>query len=67
MSRKQQEADPDEIALIKWCTVVEKIFVIAGVPLREAQQHIENEADWFTDMFYDGLSPEEAAKAALAD
>lgn len=67
MSRKQEEIDPDVVALIEWCTVVEGIFVAAGVPLREAQQYIEDEAEWFTDMFYDGLSPEEAAKAALAD
>lgn len=67
MARKQQEADPDEIALIKWCTVVEQFFVAAGVPLQEAQQYIEDEAEWFTDMFFDGLTPEEAARAALAD
>lgn len=67
MSRKQDEIDPDIVALIEWCTTVEGFFVTAGVPLREAQQYIEDEADWFTDMFYDGLSPEEAAKAALAD
>lgn len=67
MPRKQQDADPDEIALIQWCTIVEQIFVAAGVPLREAQQYIEDEADWFTDMFFDGFSPEDAARAALAD
>lgn len=67
MSRKRQEADPDEVALIEWCTAVEGFFVAAGVPLREAQQYIEDEADWFTDMFYDGFSPEQAARAALAD
>ncbi len=67
MSRKQQELDPDEVALIEWCTVVEELFVAAGVPREEAQDYIGDEADWFTDMFYDGLSPEEAAKAALKD
>lgn len=67
MSRKQQNADPDEVALIEWCTVVEELFVAAGVPRRDAQRYIEDEADWFTDMFYDGLSAEEAARAALAD
>jgi hypothetical protein len=66
MARKQHEADPDEIALIEWCTVVEELFVAAGVPRNEAQQFIEDEAEWLTDMFYDGLSAEEAAKAALA-
>jgi hypothetical protein len=33
--------------------------------LAQAQDHIEEQVEWFTDMFYDGLSPEEAAKAAL--
>ena len=64
--KKQQEMDPDEIALIQWCTVVEELFIAAGVPREQAQQYIEDEAEWFTDMFYEGLSPEEAAKAALA-
>lgn len=64
--KKQQEMDPDEIALIQWCTVVEELFLAAGVPREQAQQYIEDEAEWFTDMFYEGLSPEEAAKAALA-
>lgn len=67
MSRKTQDADPDEIALIKWCTVIEQIFVAAGVPLQEARQYIEDEAEWFTDMFFDGFSPEDAARSALAD
>lgn len=67
MARKRQEADPDEVALIEWCMVVEELFVAAGVPRREAQQYIEDEAEWFTDMFYDGLNPEEAARQALAD
>lgn len=64
--KKQSELDPDEIALIQWCTVVEELFLAAGVPREQAQQYIEDEAEWFTDMFYEGLSPEEAAKAALA-
>jgi hypothetical protein len=46
--------------------VVEELFLAAGVPREQAQQYIEDEAEWFTDMFYEGLSPEEAAKAALA-
>lgn len=64
--KKQSELDPDEVALIQWCTVVEELFLAAGVPREQAQQYIEDEAEWFTDMFYEGLSPEEAAKAALA-
>lgn len=66
MARKQQEADPDEVALLEWCTVVEELFVAAGVPRPDAQQFIEDEAEWLTDMFYEGMSPEDAARAALA-
>lgn len=65
MSRKHESLDPDEVALIQWCTEVEELFVKAGAPRGEAQQYIEDEAEWLTDMFYEGLSPEEAAKAAL--
>lgn len=66
MSRKKTpESDPDEVALIQWCTEVEALFVQAGASRDEAQQHIEEEAEWFTDMFYEGLTPAEAAKAAL--
>ncbi len=67
MSRKKEEIDPDEMALIEWCTEVEELFVLAGVPRHEAQQYIENEAEWLTDLFYDSLSPEEAAQQALKD
>lgn len=66
MSRKRtEESDPDEVALIQWCTEVEELFVQAGASRNDAQQHIEDEAEWFTDMFYEGLTPAEAAKAAL--
>ncbi len=66
MSTKNgQEPDPDEVALIQWCIEVEDLFVEAGATRDEAQQHIEDEAEWFTDMFYDGLTAAEAAKAAL--
>ncbi|TEA77717.1 hypothetical protein [Allopusillimonas ginsengisoli] len=63
--KNSQEPDPDEVALIQWCTEVEELFVQAGATRKEAQQHIEDEADWFTDMFYEGLTPAEVAKAAL--
>jgi hypothetical protein len=65
MAKKPEPPDPDEVALIQWCTEVEELFVAAGASREQAQQHIEDEAEWFTDMFYDGLTPEEAAKAAL--
>ncbi|MBF6616437.1 hypothetical protein [Pollutimonas thiosulfatoxidans] len=65
MAKKKGSIDPDEQALIAWCIEVEGLLVAAGASVREAQQHIEEEAEWFTDQFYDGLTPEEAAKAAL--
>ena len=65
MSRKKQEIDPDEAALIEWCTEVEGFLVAAGASVRDAQGYIEEEAEWFTDLFYNGLTPEEAAQEAL--
>ena len=62
---KKQELDPDTLALIEWCTEVEGFLVAAGVSLREAQGYIEEQAEWFTDQFYEGLTPQEAAKASL--
>ncbi len=62
---KKQELDPDEVALIEWCIEVEGFLVAAGATEREAQDYIEENAEWFTDLFYNGLTPEEAAKEAL--
>jgi hypothetical protein len=64
--KKKGAPDPDEVALIEWCIEVEGYLVAAGATLREAQEHIEEQAEWFTDQFYNGLTPEEAAKEALA-
>lgn len=66
MAKKQTEPDPEEVALIEWCIEVEGLLVQAGASVREAQDYIEEEAEWFTDLFFEGLSPEEAAKEALA-
>ena len=63
---KKNELDPETLALIAWCTQVEAFLVAGGATLAQAQEHIEDEVEWFTDQFYDGLTPEEAAKAALA-
>ncbi|RJF96353.1 hypothetical protein [Noviherbaspirillum saxi] len=62
---KKETLDPETLALIQWCTEVEKYLVAGGATLAQAQEHIEEEVEWFTDQFYDGLTPEEAAKAAL--
>jgi hypothetical protein len=63
---KKEELDEETMALINWCIEVEKHLVAGGASQREAQDHIEEQVEWFTDLFYDGLSPEEAAKEALA-
>lgn len=64
MARKEK-ADPETAALIAWCMEVEKFLVAGGATLAQAQEHIEEEVEWFTDQYYDGLTPEEAARAAL--
>ena len=66
MPKKKPELDPEEEALIKWCIEVEGYLVAGGATLAQAQEHIEEQVEWFTDQFYDGLTPEEAAKEALA-
>jgi hypothetical protein len=65
MPKKEEKLDPETEALIQWCTEVEKFLVKGGATLAQAQEHIEEEVEWFTDLFYDGLTPEEAAKEAL--
>ncbi|VEB43526.1 Uncharacterised protein [Chromobacterium violaceum] len=45
---------------------METHLVAAGATVAEAQEHIEDQAEWYTDQFFEGLTPEEAAKAALA-
>ena len=63
---KKEELDEETMALINLCIEVEKFLVAGGSTLAEAQDHIEEQVEWFTDQFYDGLTPEEAAKEALA-
>lgn len=67
MAKKKNDLDPETEALIQWCTEVEGFLVAAGVTLDQAQDHISEQSEWFTDQFYDGLTPEEAARAALKD
>ncbi len=64
---KKEKLDEETLALIAWCTEVEHLLVAAGATVEQAQDHIEEEIEWFTDQYYDGLTPEEAAKAALRD
>jgi hypothetical protein len=63
---KKEELDEETMALINWCIEVEKHLVAGGATLQQAQDHIEEQVEWFTDMFYDDLTPEQAAKEALA-
>ena len=62
---KKEELDPETLELIQWCIEVEGYLVAAGASLKEAQEYIEEEAEWFTDQFYEGLTPQEAAKASM--
>jgi len=64
---KKEQLDPEAEALIKWCIEVEGFLVAGGATVAQAQEHIEEEVEWFTDLYYEGLSPEEAAKQALSD
>jgi hypothetical protein len=66
MAKKEEPLDEETLALINWCTEVEGFLVAGGATLKQAQEHIEEEVEWFTDLFYDGLTPEAAAKEALA-
>jgi hypothetical protein len=63
---KKEELDEETMALINWCIEVEKHLVAGGATQKEAQEHIEENVEWFTDMFYDEFTPEQAAKEALA-
>ncbi|MFL9926665.1 hypothetical protein PQR62_20490 [Herbaspirillum lusitanum] len=63
---KKEKLDEETLALINWCIEVEGFLVAGGATVKQAQDHIEEEVEYFTDLFYDGLAPEEAAKEALA-
>lgn len=69
MAKKSSKSDmdPETEELLKWCMEVEKFLVAGGATLDQAQEHIEEQVEWFMDQFYEGLTPEEAAKAALSD
>lgn len=66
MAKKKEELDPETLEFIQWCIEVEGWLVKGGATIEQAQDHIEEEVEWFMDKFYDGLTPEEAAKEALA-
>ena len=66
MAKKEEQLDEETMALINWCIEVEGFLVKGGATVAQAQEHIEEQVEWFTDQFYDGLTPEEAAAEALA-
>ena len=66
MAKKPEALDEETMALIQWCIEVEGFLVKGGATVAQAQDHIEEEVEWFTDLFYDGKTPEEAAREALA-
>ncbi|SFD05611.1 hypothetical protein [Massilia yuzhufengensis] len=63
---KKEELDEETLAFIHWCIDVEGFLVAGGATIEQAQEHIEEQIEWFMDQFYDGLSAEDAAKEALA-
>lgn len=65
MAKKNQEPDEETLAIIHWCIEVETHLVKGGATREQAQEFIEEEIELLTDQYYDGLSAEEAAQAAL--
>lgn len=64
---KKEKLDPEVEELIKWCIEVEGFLVVGGATVEQAQEFIEDQVEWLTDQFYEGLTAEDAAKAALSD
>lgn len=67
MAKKKDELDPETLAVIEWCIEVEGFLVKGGATLEQAQEYIEDQTEWLTDQFYDGVTAEDAAKEALSD
>lgn len=67
MAKKKDEPDAETLAVIHWCIEVEGHLVKGGATVAQAQEYIEEEIELLTDYFYDGMTPEQAAKKALDD
>lgn len=67
MAKKKDELDPETLAVIEWCIEVEGFLVKGGATLAQAQEYIEDQVEWLTDQFYDGVTAEDAAKEALSE
>ena len=48
---KKEELDDESLAFIHWCIEVEKHLVAGGATVKQAQDHIEEQVDWFADQF----------------
>lgn len=67
MAKKNEELDEETMELITWCIELELHLVNGGATQAQAQEFIEEDIETLTDQFYDGMTPEEAAKVALSD
>ena len=67
MAKKKDQPDEETLAVIHWCIEVEGHLVNGGATVEQAQEYIEAEIELLTDYFYDGLTPEQAARKALGD
>lgn len=46
---KKEELDEETLALIHWCIEVKGFMVAGGATVKQAQDHIEEQVEWFTD------------------
>jgi hypothetical protein len=67
MAKKNEELDEETLAIIEWCIEVETHLVKGGATQAQAQEYIEEEIEFLTDQFYEGLSAEQVALDALSD
>ena len=66
VAKKNDELDPETMAVIEWCIEVEGYLVAGGATVAQAQEYIEDQIEFLTDQFYDQVSAEDAAKEALS-
>ena len=62
---KKDDLDAETLALIEWCTQVETFLVAAGASLVEAQNYIDEQAEWFTVSFTTGSHHKKLPKHLL--
>ncbi|WP_323144898.1 hypothetical protein [Massilia phyllosphaerae] len=47
-----------------WCGEVVKHIIKLGVPAKQVRDDMEGDAEWYSELFEDGMFPEQAAKLA---